>query len=136
MEDHMRQDRSVQPLRKITVMFRAGTTAAAMDMALPAHEIAFIFGIGSGGLTPLECLLNGRSEGEMISFRVAGSEGGVFFGHVAPSFGRLLEDREEVYFTVRILGVETPPPRDVIRAMADLAARDHGTGCDCGCGCG
>ncbi len=48
--------------------------------------------------------------------------------------GRLFDGRDEVHFDVRIMAVETPPPREIIKAMADLTA--HGHGCDCGCGCG
>jgi hypothetical protein len=107
-----------------------------MDIPLPDAEVVFIFGIGSDGLTPLECLLNGRKEAETIAFRVAGSEAGLFFGHVAPALGRLAEGREEVYFNASILAVETPQPRDVIKAMAEMAGHGHGSGCDCGCGCG
>jgi hypothetical protein len=106
-----------------------------MDIPLPVAEVAFIFGIGSGGLTPLEGLLNGREQAETIAFRVAGSEASLFFGHVAPPLGRLAEGRDEVYFTVGIVAVETPQPREVIKAMADLTAHGHEAGCDCGCGC-
>ncbi len=115
---------------------QAGATETALDIPLPCPEIDFVFGIGSGGLTPFECLLADRRETESISGRVAGPEAGLFFGHVAPALGRLFETREAVYFNARILGIETPPPRDVIKAMADVAAHGHEGGCDCGCGCG
>jgi len=124
----------VQPLKKIKVRLQAGATDAAMDIHLPSPEIDFIFGIGSDGLTPFECLLADRRETESISGRVAGAEAGLFFGHVAPALGRLFETREAVFFNACIVAVETPPPREVIKAMADLAARGHEAGCDCGCG--
>lgn len=130
----MSQRPCVQPLKKIKVRLQAGATDAAMDIHLPSPEIDFIFGIGSGGLTPFECLLADRRETESISGRVAGAEAGLFFGHVAPALGRLFETREAVYFNACIVAVETPPPREVIKAMADLAARGHEAGCDCGCG--
>lgn len=128
-------DRTVEPLRKIRLSLQAGTSAAVMDIPLADAEAVFIFGIGSDGLTPLECLLNGRREAETIAFRVSDAEAGRFFGHVAPSLDRLAERRDEVYFQVSILAVETPQPREVIQAMAELANRGHGHGCDCGCGC-
>jgi len=135
----MDKDRSVQPLQRIRLTLKAGSTAADMDIPPPSAEIAFIFGIGSGGMTPFECLLNDRAENDAIAFSVAASEAGPFFGHLFPgildpALGRLFEGRDEVVFNVRIVAVETPQPREVIKAMADMTS--HGHGCDCGCGCG
>jgi len=126
----------VQPLQKIKVRLQAGTADTVMDMALPTPEFDFIFGIGSGGLTPFECLLADRREAESISGCVTGAEAELFFGHVAPGLGRLFEAWDTVFFNVCIVAVETPAPREVIKAMADLAAHGHAAGCDCGCGCG
>jgi len=138
-EETMNKDRSVQPLQKIRLAVKAGTTAAATGISLPSDEIAFIFGIGSGGLTPFEYLLNDRAENEAVAFSVPALEADRFFGHLfpevlGPACGRLFEGRDCVYFNVRVIAVETPQPREVIKAMAELAA--HGHGCDCGCGCG
>jgi hypothetical protein len=106
-----------------------------MDIRLPDPELTFIFGIGSAGLTPFECLLNQRTENDAIAFRVAGSDACLFFGHVAAPIGRLTSALPEVYFRVSIVGIETPPPREIIKAMADQASHDHGAGCGCGGGC-
>jgi len=129
-------DRTAEPLSKMRLSFQAGTSAAVMDIPLADAEVAFIFGIGSDGLTPLECLLNGRREAETIAFRVPCAETGRFFGNVAPPLDRLAASRDAVYFQVSILAIETPQPREVIQAMAELANHGHGSGCDCGCGCG
>ena len=106
-----------------------------MDIRLPDPELTFIFGIGSAGLTPFECLLNQRTETDAIAFRVAGPDACLFFGHLAAPIGRLASTLPEIYFRVSIVGIETPPPREIIKAMADLASHDHGAGCGCGCGC-
>lgn len=127
---------TVQLFKKVRLRLQAGATAEDMRIALPHPELSFIFGIGTGGLTPLECLLNHHAAGDEIGFRVAGSEAVLFFGHVAPFAGPLFTGREEVYFNVRILAIEAPAPRDVIKAMAEMTSHGHGTGCDCGCGCG
>jgi hypothetical protein len=132
----MSKDRSVLPLQRIRLALKAGSTAAGMDIPLPSEELAFIFGIGAGGITPFECLLNQRTENEAIAFSVAASEAEAFFGHLAPAFGRLFEGRNEVYLNARIVAIETPAPREVVKAMAELTAHGHGAGCDCGCGCG
>jgi hypothetical protein len=123
-------------MTKIRLAFQAGATAAALDLPLPVAEVALIFGIGSGGLTPFECRLSDRAENEAVAFAVAAADADFFFGHLAPTLGRLFEGRDEVHFNVRIVGIETPQPREVIRAMADRTVHAHGGGCDCGCGCG
>jgi len=124
---------SVQPLQRLKLRLKAGPTAASRPNALPALELAFIFGIGTAGLTPFECLLNRHLAGDEIEFRAPGPAAAVFFGHLAPLVGPL--DGDETFFSVRIVAVETPAPREVIKAMAEMASHDHGTGCGCGCGC-
>jgi hypothetical protein len=135
----MNSDRRVQPLQRIRLALAAGSTAEDRDIPVPVEELAFILGIGSGGMTPFECLLNGRAANEAIAFDVTASDAGLFFGPLlsgpaGQALGRLFAGRETVYFTARILAMETPEPREVIKAMADLAAQGHT--CDCGCGCG
>jgi hypothetical protein len=126
----------VELMKRVKLTFQAGSEAGAADLSLPRADFTFIFGIGSGGLTPFESLLDQHTEIEKIAFRLAGSEAGLFFGHLAPPLGQLFEDHDEVYFNVSIVGIETPQPREVIRAMAEITAHGHGAGCDCGCGCG
>ena len=127
---------SVQPLKRLKLGLRAGPTAEGLPNAPPTLELGFIFGIGTAGLTPFECLLNHRLAGDEIEVRVPGPEAAVFFGHLAPLVGSPGVDGDEVHFSVRILAVEAPAPREVIKAMAEMASHGHGTGCDCGCGCG
>ena len=126
----------VELMKRVKLTFQAGSAAGAADLSLPRADFTFIFGIGSGGLTPFESLLYQHTETEKIAFRLAGSEADLFFGHLAPPLGSLFQGRHEVFFDVRIVGIETPEPRDVIRAMAEITAHGHGAGCDCGCGCG
>jgi len=126
----------VELMKRVKLTFQAGSVAGAADLSLPRANFSFIFGIGSGGLTPFESLLDQHTATEKIAFRLAGSEAGLFFGHLAPPLGSLFDGRQEIFFDVRIVGIETPEPREVIRAMADFAAHGHGAGCDCGCGCG
>jgi 3-oxoacyl-[acyl-carrier-protein] synthase III len=37
-----------------------------------------------------------------------------------------------VYLNARIVAIETPAPREVVKAMAELTAHGHGAGCDWG----
>jgi hypothetical protein len=125
----------VELMKRIKLTFQAGSAAGAADLSLPCADFTFIFGIGSGGLTPFESLLEQNTATETIAFRLAGAEADLFFGHLAPPLRSLFDSRQEAFFAVRIVGVETPEPRDVIRAMAEITAHGHGAGCDCGCGC-
>jgi hypothetical protein len=126
----------VELMKKVKLTFQAGSQAGAADLALPRADFSFIFGIGPGGLTPFESLLDRRSTAENLTFRLAGSETDLFFGHLAPALGSLFDGRPEVFFDVRIVGIETPEPREVIRAIAEITTHGRGSGCDCGCGCG
>ena len=126
----------VELMKRVKLTFQAGSAAGAADLSLPRADFTFIFGIGSGGLTPFESLLEQHTATETIGFRLADSEADLFFGHLAPPLGRLFDGRHEVFFDVRIVGIETPQPREVVRAMAEITAYGHGAGCDCGCGCG
>jgi hypothetical protein len=126
----------VELMKRVKLTFQAGSAAGAADLPLPRSDFDFIFGIGSAGLTPFESLLDQRTETEKMAFRLSAAEAGPFFGHLAPPVAELFADRDEVYFNVSIAGIETPAPREIIKAMAEMAAHGHGAGCDCGCGCG
>jgi hypothetical protein len=86
-------------------------------------------------MPPFERLLAGKGEGDQITFRVAQAEADDFFGHLAPPFAARFDRQAEVFFRIHIVRVETPEARDVVKAMAELAAGGQGGGCDCGCGC-
>jgi hypothetical protein len=126
---------NVELMKRVRLRFQAGSAAGAADLALPRADFSFIFGIGPSGLTPFEALLDGRCAAEILSFRLAGADADFFFGHLAPPVGGLFDGRQTVFFDVLIDAIETPEPRDVIRAMAEMTAHGHGSGCDCGCGC-
>jgi hypothetical protein len=86
-------------------------------------------------MPPFECLLAGKKEGQQVTFRVAKAAAGDFFGHLAPPFAALFDRQAEVFFHTHIVRIETPEARDVVKAMAEMAAGGHRGGCDCGCGC-
>lgn len=130
----MEETSRVAPLKQVILAVEAG--AAATDPSSASSEVAFIYGIGSAGLLPFECLLAGKREGDTISFQVAKAGVEDFFGHLAELFLARFDPRGEAFFRTRVIRVETPEPREVIKAIAAMTARGHGGGCDCGCGCG
>ena len=109
--------------------------SAAVQFSV-SSEVALIYGIGSAGVLPFERLLADKQEGDAILFQLAKVEAGDFFGHLTASFIDLFDQHNEACFRARILRIETPEPREVVKAIAEMTAHGHGGGCDCGCGCG
>jgi len=118
---------TVAPLMKLTLSLGAETPAA------DHRELAFIFGVGPQGLTPFEQALAGRGVGEEVRFAVAAGDADCFFGHLAAAVRPIAGGAATAAFTARILAVEHPDPREVVRALAETTG--HGS-CDSGCGCG
>lgn len=127
----MNETPRVEPLKRVHARVEAG--AAAADPSPSCFEVTFIYGIGSTGMPPFECLLAGKGEGDDIIFRVTRAEADDFFGHLAAPFAALFDRHGEVFFHAHVGKIETPEPRDVVKAMAEMAADSHGS--DCGCGC-
>jgi hypothetical protein len=123
----------VQPLKRLRTAVEVGNVAA--DFASSNSEVVFIYGIGSSGVSPFECLLADKQEGDTISFHLGKAEADHFFGHHQALFRPLFGNRHDAFFRIRIAGIETPEPREVVRAMAETLSHGHGEGCECGCGC-
>jgi len=124
----------VAPLKRVRLAVDAGSTAT--DLSPVGADATFIYGIGPAGLLPFECLLAGKREGDTISFQATKTGAQDFFGHLAELFPARFGESGEAFFRTRVVRVETPEPREVVKAIAELTARGHGGGCDCGCGCG
>ncbi|MBS1238968.1 MAG: hypothetical protein H6R38_286 [Deltaproteobacteria bacterium] len=130
----MEETPRVAPLKRVGLAVEAG--AAATDPCAMCTEVAFIFGIGSAGVLPFECLLAGKRVGDTISFQAAKAGAEDFFGHLTAQFLGFFDRHREVFFHTRVIRVDTPEPREVVKAIAEMTAHGHGGGCDCGCGCG
>jgi hypothetical protein len=123
----------VENLTKVTLQLQAGTAADDMNLSLSASEFEFIFGIGPGGMCPFEYQLANKSAGEEISIQLKKEEMHQMFEHLQPPILSLFEKHDLLHLNIQILKVEQPDSREVVKALADMAAHDHG--CDCGCGC-
>jgi hypothetical protein len=123
----------VEPLKRVRAAVEAG--AAESDAPSACSEAEFIYGIGPAGVSPFECLLAGKREGDTIVFRVAKADAENFFNHLAAAFLPLFGGCNEAFFRMRISAIETPEPREVIKAIAETTSHGHAGGCDCGCGC-
>lgn len=127
----MKTDRSpVEPLKKVLVHISAGKRPSGTELMEP-EPMEFIFGLGRTGLTPLERRIEGKTTGYCTSVEIYRSNTPEFFGHIFPFPMRLKIPLDPFYLNMKIVSVYSAEPREVVRAMAEIAAC---SGCDCGCG--
>ena len=125
----------IDNLKKITLSIQAGTSKDIMDLTPKYPELEFIFGLGPEGMTPFEYLLADRTEGESALLHLKKEDFHSFFERINPPLMDLFDGRDDVYLKVNINAVTPAENREVVKAMADMAAHG-GVECDCGCGCG
>ena len=125
----------IENLKKIKLSLQAGTSQNTMNLTPKYPELEFIFGLGLGGMTPFEYELVDKVEGQSVLIHLKKEGLHSFFGHLNPPLMDLFDVRNNIYLEVRIDAVTPAKNREIIKAMADMAAHG-GAGCDCGCGCG
>jgi len=123
----------VSKLLKISLSIEAGTLPAVMDLTNSPRNLEFIFGIGSGGITPFEYELVEKQPGDAVTLHVQPGSAPVFFEHLTSPIMRGIESRDPFYMKAKIVSITQPDNREIIKAMAEKS--DCGEGCDCGCGC-
>jgi hypothetical protein len=124
---------NVENLKQITLSIQAGTSKDTMELTPMYPKIEFIFGLGSQGMTPFEYELVGKAEGERVLLHLSNENYYRFFEHLNPFLMDLFKGRHDVYIEVTIDAVTPADNRNIVKAMADMAAHS-GIGCDCGCG--
>ena len=125
----------VENLKKIALSIQAGMSQDTMDLTPKYPGIEFIFGLGPEGMTPFEYELADKTEGESVLLHLRKEDFYSFFEHLNPPLMDLFDGRDNVYLKVEIVSVTFPENREIVKAMADMAAHG-GVECDCGCGCG
>ncbi len=123
---------AVTPLKKVMVTISAGNRPAGREI-LDGNTVEFIFGLGKEGLTPLERSLAGKKTGDSVTLQMNRAEIPEFFGHVMMCPQILGSNLNSFYMNLKIRGVESASPREVVRAMAQTTS--CGEGCACGCEC-
>jgi len=127
----------VENLKKITLSFKAGTLPDTMDLTPKYPRFEFIFALGKEGMSPFEYALVNKTEGEEVLLHIHKQAFYGIFEHLNPPLWDLFDGREDVYLKSKIAAVDAADNREIVKAMAEMAA--HGGGaCDCGgsCGCG
>ena len=125
----------IENLKKIKLSWQAGTSQNIMNLTPKYSGLEFIFGLGSGGMTPFEYELVDKVEGQSVLIYLEKESLHSFFEHIKPPLMDLFDVRNNTYLKVKIEAVTPAENREIIKAMADMAAHG-GAGCDCGCGCG
>lgn len=120
----------IENLSKVSLSMEVGTTADRFELTPQPVPHEFIFGIGAGGLSPFEFQLGGRSVGDEVVMHVAAGELCRIFGPgQAPP---LLQGAgtEGFFLRVRVTAVTRAGDREIVKAMAEMAACS-----DCGGDC-
>lgn len=97
----------------------------------PAVPFTLVYGVGSGGITPFEKALFGKTAGDRLSLEIPPGNDCEIFGHLERAIGEHLELPASRTVEIFITQVVQATDREIIAAMA------AGTGCgNCDCGCG
>ncbi len=125
----------VEPLKKITLTIRAGTSPDNMELTPQFPKFSFIFGLAPEGMSPFEYKLVDKVVNDEVLLHLKETGLNAFFEHLNPPIRDLVKDRDEIFLNVKIAGILKAETREVVKAMAEMAGHGGG-GCDCGCGCG
>lgn len=123
--------RPVGPLKKVSLEITVGTTPELKDLGSNPESVEFIFGIGVDGLTPFECAIEGKIEGEESAVKVQQAELNEFFGRLVGCISKFSMDADPLFINYKIRSVSDSSPREVVKAMA--GGSGCGGSCDCGC---
>jgi len=113
---------AVGPLRKISLLLEAGTGPDKRDLTAGPIAFEFIFGVGSGGLSPFEFQLANMKEGDGLSLRIRGEEVVDLLQHLLIPSLTALESVVAFYLKVKIVRVKEADPKEVIKAMAEAGS--------------
>ena len=127
------EKQTISPLKRVIVAMSAGNRPTSREL-LDDDGLEFIFGLGKEGLTPLERSLAGKKAGDLVTIQMNRKEAAEFFGHLLICPESLKSRSNRFYMNLKICGVETATPREVVRAMASTTS--CGANCACGCQCG
>jgi hypothetical protein len=136
MEDQMNSEQNeVGYMKKISLSLVAATSEKNMDPAVKPFDFNFVYGVGAEGITLFEKALFGKRPGDEIAVEVSPHQVDETLGHLRQPIQNLLPGKPPYFLKVRVVSVDTPGQRELIRAIAAGAGSD-GCGSDCGCGCG
>ena len=121
----------IENLQKITMTIAAVDLTDGVKADAHPQKVAFIYGIGSAGLTPFEYALAHQAHEGYLKMQVRRSEINTIFAHLSHSIRRhpIFATKETVDLAFQIEHIELASSSEVVRAIAEAA------GCGDGC-CG
>jgi hypothetical protein len=120
------KQQEIGPLKKISLLLKAGTDPDKTDLSAEPISFEFIFGAGSQGLSPFEFELAGKREGDNFTLPIRREELSGFFQHLLLPSLAIPESTSVFFLKVKIVKVSEADPKEVIKAMAEAAAcGDH-----------
>ena len=123
----------VEPLKKISLNYTAGTTPELKDLMDTPENLEFIFGIGTEGLTQFECALDGKKAGDQGFIEVGKKNFEEIFGHIIPCKQPFPVSAGHFFLHYSITDISDASSTEIIKSMAAKSG-GCGDGCDCGCG--
>lgn len=130
----MEEKETIDSLKKVSLLLESGTLPDRMDLTSEPETFTFVFGAGSGGLTPFEYEIIGKAVGDEVLIRMRQEEIASKFEHMAQFITERIPTRDTFYLKVKIAGIIMAENREIVRALAENI-RHGNNSCDCGCGC-
>jgi hypothetical protein len=84
-------------------------------------------------MSPFEYELVDKTEGQEVLIELKKDNLTIFFEHLNPPIIHLVNEIKGLFLKIKIQKIAAVDHREVVKALADVAA--HGHGCECGCGC-
>ena len=120
------QDGHINVLKKVTLSFQAGNSCDDMNVMPESRTEEFIFGIGTGGLTPFEYQLVGKKEGDTLVIHVEGQQMTETFQHIFFPSLNIPQATASFYLKIKVLKVTEADQREIIGAMSEASGcGDH-----------
>jgi hypothetical protein len=119
--EHNEAKAGIGPLKKVVFLLEAGRESDLLDFTSGPIRCAMIYGLGLSGLSPLESALSGKQEGDVCILRLRRNDLSDFFQHISIPPLEIPETVESFTLKVTVAEVSLPDPREVIKAMADMA---------------
>ncbi len=111
----------VGPFKKVTLELEAGTMPESMDLSPGPARFEFIFGLGREGLTPFECELADRAEGESVIIQLRPEELSEAFQHLQIPLLGVTDEVASFYLKADVKKIVQADQREVVGALADIA---------------
>ncbi|SPD74488.1 conserved hypothetical protein [uncultured Desulfobacterium sp.] len=125
---------TVDSLKKVSLLFESGTLPDRMDLTSGPDAYTFVFGAGSGGITPFEYEIIGKAVGDEVLIQMRQEEIEHKFEHMAQFIAERIPTGDIFYIKVKIIGITKAENREIVQSMAE-SIRHGSHSCDCGCGC-